>query len=601
MSGPRRRTSWSSRRSLAGCLLVSSVLAGTAGGASSAFTATAQSAGNSFTVPADTAAPTVQRATVSRSAAESPGVVRQGGGYYAYADVSDARSGVDTVVADTSSFHTGTTAAPLSTAGGPWTVAGQSYTHRSGLLQTTTPQRTGATRPWTVRAVDRVGNTATPAYSAVLQRYRDVVLATTGVTRYHPLSDGAVSADEFTISTSTSLAGRTGSLDETWSSGTGSIQVIPSGGGRIRTGDVAAASAVSGAVPPSADYAVEADVAVQTLLAGSAPGVLGRFSGSDPSQSFYQLRYLKDADAFELWRQDAGARTRLASYGQTLAAGGTYRMRLQMNGSSIRVFIDGQLRVDVSDSSISAAGQGGVVFGHGGSTARPTDTTGMHLDNFRLSTLTTAAADLQGAGSAGTYVGGPRLNQPGAIVGDTDRATRFDGIDDAMVLPRPGSTKNDMSAELWFASSNGGRGTGASPEWWRGAGLLDADEAGRRDDYGLSLLADGRIAFGGGDGDVDVTGYSGAGYADGAWHHVVLTRTASSGRLTLYVDGVERAQVTAGTGELPSSGPGATLTVGGINSGDGFLSGSVDDVAVYATTLPPATVADHFAAGRGTG
>ena len=586
------RTRHPSRSPLAAVLL-GGLLAASAGGASAAFTATTSSPGNSFAV-VDTVAPTITRATTSRSTADSPGTVRQGAGYYTYGQVSDTRSGVGTLSATTSSFDAGGASVTMSSAGGPWTVGGQSYSHRSPLQTTLTPQRTGATRPWTLQATDRAGNTSNGSYATSIQRYRDAVLATPGLVRYYPLSDGSVSADEFTTGTATSLAGRTGSSDETWTELVAGTQVVPAGGGRIRKGAVAVSSAVTSAVPPSANYAVEADIAVQTLLDGSAPGVLGRVSGPS-SSSFYQLRYMRSTGAFELWRQVDGTRTQLASYAQTLVAGTSYRLRLQMNGSTVRAYVDGVLRIDTTDSGISAAGRGGVVFGFSGSTARPTDTTGMHLDDFRVSTLTTTATNLVGGGGAGTSSGGPRLNSPGALVGDTDRATRFDGVDDRIDVPKPAAMKNDLSIELWFSSSRGGKGADGA-QWWAGAGLVDGDTSlSSALDFGMSLLASGRIAFGAG----DVTGKSPPGYDDGAWHHVVMTRTSSSGEMRLYVDGAAVTTATSTTAALTDT---ASLVLGaGKSPPNEKLTGTLDDVALYTTALPAATVLDHYEAGRGTG
>ena len=73
-----------------------------------------------------------------------------------------------------------------------------------------------------------------------------------------------------------------------------------------------------------------------------------------------------------------------------------------------------------------------------------------------------------------------------------------------------------------------------------------------------------------------------------AW---VFTRKESTGALTLFVDGV---QVSAGHGgsQRLTSAPG--LRAGVLQSGRNFLAGSLADIAVYSSALPPATVTAHF-------
>ena len=71
---------------------------------------------------------------------------------------------------------------------------------------------------------------------------------------------------------------------------------------------------------------------------------------------------------------------------------------------------------------------------------------------------------------------------------------------------------------------------------------------------------------------------------------MVFTRKASTGALTLFVDGVH---VSGGGGrQRLTSAPG--LRAGVLQSGRNFLAGSLADVAVYSSALPPATVTAHF-------
>ena len=93
---------------------------------------------------------------------------------------------------------------------------------------------------------------------------------------------------------------------------------------------------------------------------------------------------------------------------------------------------------------------------------------------------------------------------------------------------------DDFSIELWFKST---QGIGTGTQWSNGAGLVDGD--GRRRRQRLRHLAALGRQGGGRDRNarrldrLDARG----GYNNGAWHHVVFTRTKATGALALYVDG----------------------------------------------------------------
>ena len=93
--------------------------------------------------------------------------------------------------------------------------------------------------------------------------------------------------------------------------------------------------------------------------------------------------------------------------------------------------------------------------------------------------------------------------------------------------------------------------------------------------------------------DVSVVSTSG-GYNNGAWHHVVFTRTKATGALALYVDGV--AAGTA-TGASTAALTGATsLTFGRIQSGGNHFAGSLDEVSIYSVVLSAAAISARFTA-----
>jgi hypothetical protein len=194
----------------------------------------------------------------------------------------------------------------------------------------------------------------------------------------------------------------------------------------------------------------------------------------------------------------------------------------------------------------------------------------------------TIAYDVFGA-NHGSYIGHPKLGASGAK--PTATAAALNGLDQYVLLPR--LITDDFSLELWY-SSTGGRGTNVA-QWWQAAGLFDGEVPGTVDDFGTSLDATGQVWAGTGNRDTSI--HSQKGLADGKWHHVVFTRKESTGALTLFVDGVQ-VSVGRGGSQRLTSAPG--LRAGVLQSGRNFLAGSVADLAVYSSALPPATVTAHF-------
>lgn len=210
------------------------------------------------------------------------------------------------------------------------------------------------------------------------------------------------------------------------------------------------------------------------------------------------------------------------------------------------------------------------------------------LSHWRLADVTTVVVDIRPANNNGTYFNSPTRGVAGAIVGDANTAVTFDGVDDYAQVAR--QITNDFSIELWFRST---QGRGTSNNWFDGAGLVDAKLSGVANDFGIALMANGRVAAG--TGNPDTTILSARGFNDGAWHHVVMTRTQANGGLQLYVDGNLSATGTGSTRALSGT---TTMSFGQINTRVNYLAGSLDEIATYTTILTPAQISDHNLSGR---
>jgi Domain of unknown function (DUF1929)/Concanavalin A-like lectin/glucanases superfamily len=198
----------------------------------------------------------------------------------------------------------------------------------------------------------------------------------------------------------------------------------------------------------------------------------------------------------------------------------------------------------------------------------------------------TVAFDIVGA-QHGSYYNHPHLAAPGP---GTAAAVAFNGIDQYVLLPR--DVRDDFSLELWFNTAAGGIGT-AVTQWWQGAGLLDGEVPGVVDDFGISLDATGRVWAGIGNPDTSI--HTGPGLNDGAWHHLVFTRSRATGRVTVFVDGAAVATGAGGTQALTSP---PALRLGCLQSGVNFYQGAIADAATYARALPPSEIEAHFQAPR---
>jgi hypothetical protein len=558
--------------------------------------------GNTFTSPTvsvrvDNTAPAVARATAARSdGGGAAGQIRQGSGYYVYAQATDAGSGVATVTANVSSFDTGVTAASLTTAGGPWTVGGLSYNYRSAVLTANTPLTTGSTFSYSVTGTDGAGNSGTAGGNSVtVETYSSVVLGTPGLASYWRLGDAGpgTSTDTFTDSSGTVITSHTGEISASWAGyGSNTTTGVVTPEGTLRRSGTGGASYYASLVPASANYSVECDVVAKSLLSVDSVGVIGRASTS--SETYYFARYRRDTTAsinrWELLRVVDGVATTLGTFSQTIAVGTTYRLKLDQNGSTIRLLVNGVQRVSATDIILSGAGRAGVRVGITSSSSIA-ETSGLRLDNFAAASASPSAADGKGT-NTGTYTNGVMLGQSGAPVGDANGAARFDGVDDFVSAARQVSTS--FSIEFWF---NATQGIGTSGSWLNNAGLVNA--TGSNSDFGVGLRQDGRITAGVRNGSGGLTSIvsTASGLNNGAWHHVVFTRDGSTGALVLYVDGASSGTATGPTIALTGS---STVNFGRVSNGSNYLRGVLDEVAVYTSTLNAGTAADHYHSGHGS-
>ncbi|SDO31373.1 PKD repeat-containing protein [Nakamurella panacisegetis] len=188
-------------------------------------------------------------------------------------------------------------------------------------------------------------------------------------------------------------------------------------------------------------------------------------------------------------------------------------------------------------------------------------------------------------------VGGTGLvrGTAGAIIGDSNTATTFDGtsastVTTATAVPAP----DTFTVEAWFktTTTQGGKIIG-----------YGNNNTGLSGSYDRHVYMDnaGHLFFGVYPGSVQTVSTSGT-YNDGAWHQVVASLGAAG--MTLYVDGVRAANRSDITTGQAYSG---FWVVGGDNLGgwtnqpsSNYFNGAIDEVAIYPTQLSRQVVANHY-------
>lgn len=189
----------------------------------------------------------------------------------------------------------------------------------------------------------------------------------------------------------------------------------------------------------------------------------------------------------------------------------------------------------------------------------------------------------------GAYTGA-RLN-----VFSANFALRFQGASSAdrqrvrLPLASPARASNvgagDFTLEWWLKALPGDNMTwtvtqtitatcGVNDGWLNGSILFDRDVWGAADygEYGVSL-ADGRVALGVNNGLAGTTLCGTAQVADGAWHHLAVTRRRSDGWLRIFVDGSLDVEGAAPAGDVSYRAGRAVDPLNGANDPYLFVGG----------------------------
>jgi len=216
------------------------------------------------------------------------------------------------------------------------------------------------------------------------------------------------------------------------------------------------------------------------------------------------------------------------------------------------------------------------------------------IDDVRLYPRALSATDITALYN-GTSVGAMSMGQPGALQGaqqgqQASTAVAFAGLGNGY-NPLHLTNPTAFTEEAWFKAAAGAGGdlVGFSPYQSGGAGT---------DDRVLYLNSGGQVVFGVKPGGA-VTIQSPAGYTDGAWHHVAASQGPAG--MKLYLDGTLVA-TDATTGAAATTGywrwAGANLSTWPNRPANDYLTGLMDEVAVYPTQLSDQQIAWHYHANH---
>lgn len=280
-----------------------------------------------------------------------------------------------------------------------------------------------------------------------------------------------------------------------------------------------------------------------------------------------------------------------ASFTDTTAVPGTaYAYQVRANDPDGHVGpLSAQVRITTATAASIATAYPSVVRADGADTY------------WRLGDTFAAAPDSSPADRMGLPFGSPGTGAgAGAIPGDANTATTFDGTDDQIYAPQRIAAPQVYSAEAWFRtdSTTGGKILGFGNAMPRRVGTNPALSSSY--DRHVYMTNEGNLVFGVWTGSAQAL-TSPAPYNDNAWHHVVAAQGA--GGMTLYVDGVQVAANSVAGNEATTG----SWRIGGDQIANNwpqmpssrFFKGSIDEFAVYPTALSADRVLAHYTAGGG--
>jgi hypothetical protein len=175
-----------------------------------------------------------------------------------------------------------------------------------------------------------------------------------------------------------------------------------------------------------------------------------------------------------------------------------------------------------------------------------------------------------GAGMGGAGMSGRGGSGMGGAPCSPGGAVQFDGVNDYLSVLR--QVQDDFTIEGWIKSTATSL-TGT--RFWQGNGLFYADVMGAGNDFGVSVLGS-KIIFG--VGDVGMV-LSTSNVNTGAWVHVAVVRTRTTGAATVLINGTTEMTMTS-TMTASLTAP-TMITLGGNTIDQRYFAGVVDELRIW--------------------
>ena len=224
---------------------------------------------------------------------------------------------------------------------------------------------------------DRVGNQDVATSGSVVKvGYGGGIASTPGLLAHWRLGDSptvpvTTSSDSFTDTSGKLLAAHTGELAAAWTRVLGTANATVSNEGRIFKATAGYSVDQNSLVQATPDYTVEADLVHKSVLTDDAMGVIGRYNTS--SNTFYLASWEERDNSWNLALVTNGTIDYLdyVLNQPALVTGQTYRLKLELVGSALKLYVNGVLKVSVTDTTLTAAGRAGIMTGRVATTAAP--------------------------------------------------------------------------------------------------------------------------------------------------------------------------------------------------------------------------------------
>lgn len=198
--------------------------------------------------------------------------------------------------------------------------------------------------------------------------------------------------DTFTDSSGTLLTAHTADTGQAYSNNTsepGASVITAEGRLRPNAANTVTSPRVTTALSGPNQF-LEADIWRIGVPGGVSEAGVWLRVGSGAAQTGYLFRWNYSADCWEIWSAVAGTFTLLRAWYDPfpMATGAKKRIRAEVFGNRLRLYVDGVLRISLVDRQVTATGFLGLRM-HGSTTS---DANGIHMDNVSGGVLSVEAS-----------------------------------------------------------------------------------------------------------------------------------------------------------------------------------------------------------------